>query len=106
MGKGFAVMGTTMALAASVGRSRVLCRAGPRRSESARRPESILASVSVSVEKNGLNTGGDSESLRYAAVTDGCWMATRRLRAGTRTAGPGRRYHRRPGAIRVTAPIL
>ena len=30
----------------------------------------------------------------------------RRLRAGARTAGPGRRRHRRPGVIRVTAPIL
>ena len=28
------------------------------------------------------------------------------LRAGARTAGPGCRYHRRPGAIGVTAPIF
>ena len=37
------------------------------------------------------------------------WVGTaapRRLRAGARTAGPGRRYRRRPGALRVTAPIL
>ena len=40
---------------------------------------------------------------------DHVWTGTaapRRLRAGARTAGPGCRYHRRPGAIRVTAPIL
>ena len=32
--------------------------------------------------------------------------APRRPRAGARTAGPGRRCHRPPGTIRVTAPTL
>ena len=42
-------------------------------------------------------------------VGDHAWAGTaapRRLRAGVRTAGPGRRYHRCPGVIRVNAPIL
>ena len=42
-------------------------------------------------------------------VRDHTWAGTvapRRLRAGARTAGLGRRYHRRPGAIRVTDPTL
>ena len=40
-------------------------------------------------------------SQRYARAST---AAPRWLRAGARTAGPGRRSHRRPGAIRVTAP--
>ena len=42
-------------------------------------------------------------------VRDHTWVgeaAPRRLRAGARTAGPGRRCRRRPGALRATAPVL
>ena len=44
------------------------------------------------------------QSDLVGGYTWACAAAPRRLRAGARAAAPGRRYHRRPGAIRVTAP--
>ena len=60
-----------------------------------------LESLPICLESLPILLAGHSLAYTWAGMA-----APRRLRAGARIAGPGRRYHRCPGAIRVASPTL